>query len=102
MFCPLKGGDMKFRKKPVVIDAFQWSPQQEEQAPQWFKDALASRQIYYIDAGSINVKLGICVIGGRVTADSGDWVLRGVNGEFYPCTDDIFWKTYEQVSDDTN
>ncbi|HWQ95907.1 MAG TPA: hypothetical protein VN368_00905 [Candidatus Methylomirabilis sp.] len=61
---------MKFRKKPVVINAFQ-----------------------------TNCELTIRTLEGEMTAHPGDWIIKGVNGELYPCKPDIFEKTYEPVEE---
>ena len=61
---------MKFRKKPVVIVAYQTNQPQK---------------IYTLE--------------GVMQADRGDWIITGVQGEQYPCKPDIFKKTYEKVED---
>lgn len=40
----------------------------------------------------------IRTLGGSIKASNGDWIIKGVSGEFYPCKPEIFWKTYESVS----
>lgn len=73
---------MKFRKKPVVIEAVQW-----------FK---------YGDHPAV-VNMGVPLImtlEGPLYVTPGDWIIKGVAGEFYPCKPDIFAATYEPVSDD--
>ena len=81
----------KFRKKPVVIEAVQWDGTTEGAA------------------GVIDFSLGVCIFSkghmaintleGLMTVSPGDWVIRGVKNEFYPCKPDIFEATYEAVSD---
>ena len=61
---------MKFRKKPVVVDAYQ-----------------TDREMI------------LETLEGVMHAEPGDWIITGVNGERYPCKPDIFEKTYEQVPD---
>ena len=61
---------MKFRKKPVVIEAYQ-----------------------------TDKELDIETLEGTMHASVGDWIITGVNGEKYPCKPDIFAKTYEPVED---
>ena len=79
---------MKFRKKPVVIDAFRWSPlDSNAQLPHWVKD---------YDVGPGNSIL-IKTLEGTMRADMGDWIIRGVKNEVYPCKPDIFDATYEAV-----
>lgn len=82
---------MKFRKKPVVIEAMQ------------FTDASKDRVFHFVrcnvaaDFEDGKPVLRIQTLEGVMTAQVGDWVIKGVNGEFYPCKPDIFEKTYELV-----
>ena len=87
---------MKYRKKPVVIEAFQWTggPNQTED-PQWCVDAIKAGTVFFTDSGTPKVKMLIKALEGVMTANQGDYVIRGVNGELYPCKPDIFKKTYE-------
>lgn len=78
---------MKFRKKPVVIEAFQWI--NKPSFPDGFED-LHKKALIIKDE-----KLAIETLEGVITASNGDWIIKGVNGEFYPCKPDIFKKTYE-------
>lgn len=80
---------MKYRKKPVVIDAIQFDGETwpEEFFGRPIKDAslhVQDRAIY------------IHTLEGIHKAVKGDWIIRGVKGEFYPCKPDIFEMTYEQ------
>jgi len=85
---------MKFRKKPVVIEAVQW-----------FKDgdhpAVTNPGVFFPHGCSTKTnKRYITTLEGDLTVTPGDWIITGVNGEHYPCKPDIFEKTYEQVADD--
>jgi hypothetical protein len=79
---------MKFRKKPVVIEAFCIGRDNE---PEWWKEADR--------AGKIAVHPPhhwfIQTFEGTIRADLGDWIVRGVEGEIYPVKDRIFGATYE-------
>lgn len=79
----------KFRKKPVEIEAQQWLPADL---------AAVGRVMAWMDAQDAYVtetgKLAIRTLEGTMTADDGDWIIRGVQGEFYPCKPDIFAATY--------
>lgn len=77
---------MKFRKKPVVIEAFQWQPGMV--LPSYFAEA----QYAIGEGGKV---LFINTLEGTMTAQPGDWVIQGVKGELYPCKPDIFEATYE-------
>lgn len=73
---------MKFRKKPVVIEAEQFFP---ERLP-WPEGVYQEGETYYIDT-----------LEGRHVVSPGDWIITGVKGEKYPCKPDIFAMTYEPV-----
>lgn len=94
---------MKFRKKPVVIEAIQFTKQSEPQV--W--DFLGDDYLGSDDFGSHNPISGvgegtttirIRTLEGEITASEGDWIIRGIKGEHYPCRPDIFEATYEPVS----
>ena len=90
----------KFRKKPVVIDAFLLLPNSEERAwkfPWWLLNAVINQPpVARVAAdGSIFIK----TLEGEMHAQIGDWIIRGVKGELYPCKPDIFEATYEPVED---
>lgn len=77
---------MKFRKKPVVIDA--WQNVKGSQIPDW----LQGRGV-----GIVGETLLITTLEGCMAASAGDWVILGVKSEVYPCKPDIFEATYEPV-----
>lgn len=81
----------KFRKKPVVIDAFQWVPGAYFPAPEF--DALHA--IAKIQGHGPDEVLAIETLEGVMRASPGDYIIRGVKGEFYPCKPEIFLATYE-------
>lgn len=81
---------MKVRKLPIVVDAEQIPPQGEE-----FGD-LAWTAMHLGRATPLeDGRLSIETMEGTVVGRPGDWLIRGVNGEFYPCEPDVFAKTYE-------
>lgn len=77
----------KYRKKPVVIDAVQWTGNNFGDLTDLMQDG------YEVDGKKIN----IITLEGVMTADVGDWIIKGIKGEFYPCKPDIFDATYEKV-----
>lgn len=80
----------KFRKKPVVIEARQFtSPADADALAQWC-NALSNRP---------STELWIDTPEGRMTANLGDYIIQDVQGEFYPCKPDIFETTYEPADD---
>lgn len=88
----------QYRKKPVVIEAFRWTggPDQTEDPP-WACEAVCDGRIRFVNAGTADVALYIDTLEGTHRADQGDWIIRGVKGELYPCKPDIFALTYEEV-----
>jgi hypothetical protein len=82
---------MKFRKKPVVIEAHQIDLKHLETLAAW-----CGGEVFY-DADS--TWLEITTLEGVMRADEGDWIIQGVQGEFYPCKPDIFAATYELAED---
>jgi hypothetical protein len=88
----------KFRKKPIIIEAFQWTggPEQTED-PDWIIDALVNGTAFFdIEVPHV---MKIITLEGIMTVSRGDYIIQGVNGEIYPCRPDIFEKTYEHVED---
>lgn len=90
----------KFRKKPVVIEAFLWTggPDQTED-PVWICDAIREGKVFFDKNRSEGVTMKIKTLEGEMTASRGDYIIQGVNGEIYPCKPDIFNKTYEAVNE---
>jgi len=79
----------KYRKKPVVIEAIQWLGDNEYEVSQFAGDHLRH--------GESPDYLLINTLEGTMKADLGDWIIRGIQGEIYPCKPDIFEATYEPV-----
>lgn len=89
----------KYRKKPVVIDAVNWDGKNFDEVSNFTKNFHGHKKAYE-DAEEGSLKTGeyyIHTLEGVMTATKGDWIIKGVNGEFYPCKPDIFEKTYEKV-----
>jgi hypothetical protein len=94
----------KFRKKPVVIEAWQFTGQDRWEWPDWLKTypTAASQNDWPEDKTLVHAKfakpwISIDTLEGRRRADVGDWIIKGVKGECYPCKLDIFEATYEEV-----
>ena len=88
----------RFRKKPIVIEAFKWTggPEQKED-PQWADEAIRDGVMFFENSGTPQVVLKIKTLEGMMTAQRGDYIIKGVKGELYPCKPDIFEATYESV-----
>ncbi len=80
----------KFRKKPVVIEAVQWTGILNVEILNFLPDG-----VYQALGGDGNLR--IPTLEGVMLASPGDWIIKGVAGEFYPCKPDVFEKTYEEV-----
>ncbi len=82
----------KFRKKPVVIEAFKWDPHASiADTPNWFFDACSERIAIPELDGTVTIK----TLEGNHRGGIGDYIIQGVKGELYPCKHDIFDLTYE-------
>lgn len=88
---------MKYRKKPVVIEAVRWFGKYTSPGewPDWFNDAIASGTLAITPVAISEGPLKITTLEGVMTAGYGDMVIRGVKGEIYPCKVDIFEATYD-------
>jgi hypothetical protein len=87
--------EMKFRKKPVVIEAVQWTGEffDCDDMPNWLIDACEGGDV---TDGDLQSKT-IATLEGDHRCSPGDWIIRGVKGELYPCKPDIFEATYERA-----
>lgn len=88
----------KYRKKHVEVEAFQISmdTMSKRDYPWWFADAIASGKVYQERNPDYPVECTIRTLEGEMNANLGDYIIKGVNGELYPCKPDIFDKTYER------
>jgi len=94
---------MKFRKKPVVIEAVQlqwdtWSEMCDHAGVGKLADGKPEGQMY----GKESIQLVIPTLEGVMIANENDWVIKGVKGKIYPCKPDIFEETYEPEYQDSD
>jgi hypothetical protein len=89
----------QYRKKPVVVEAIQFKKTTSvdelpgmSEAPEWLTEAVMQGDYLVVDGVA-----RISTLEGVMTAQPGDWIIRGVKGEIYPCKPDIFAATYEPV-----
>lgn len=90
---------MKFRKKPVVIEAVRYEGcgnMAGHEVPDWIWDALENGTMHSMNGSD---PLIIKTLEGDHTVSPGDYIIQGVKGELYPCKPDIFKATYERVYD---
>ena len=81
---------MKYRKKPVVIEAVEWTGEYTPEIHKFLGD-IAMRVIINKE----KKQMLIPTLEGQMLASEGDFVIRGIKGEYYPCKPDIFTATYE-------
>lgn len=82
----------KWRKKPVVVDAFQFTGVHRDDYPEWFINEIVRGRAWYVGEMA-----SIGTLEGEMRASPGDYIICGVKGELYPCRPDIFAATYEPV-----
>lgn len=91
---------MKYRKKPVIIEAIQFEDNSGRIIEIHEFMGGDTIRVNYEDKN--NPYLKIETLEGIMKASVGDYIIKGVNGEFYPCKPDIFEKTYERVTDEAD
>lgn len=99
----------QYRKKPVVIEAMQFRRRNNGPVPypEWFDEAVSRNDIFVHNTGKWNNPIlpaycEIKTLEGVMRADEGDWIIRGVKGEMYPCKPDVFAITYEPPATQTD
>ncbi len=80
----------RFRKKPVTIEALRLTPDNFSEVTLWCKGE-------YHPGGLTGPHVCVETLNGVVSAHPGDWIIKGIKGEFYPCANRIFKETYESV-----
>lgn len=96
----MQNGIIKYRKRPVVIEAIQYTGLNPVEIKAFVGEAC--RVEYYTaaweaGAGPVVAQITIHTLEGDMEVSPKDYVIKGVDGEFYPCKPDIFAKTYERV-----
>ncbi len=97
---------MKYRKKPVVIEAFQMTEKRRwdnSEWPNWLHEAwqkeIGIDNALWCDVDKPHTFLHISTMEGVLNIDWDDWIIQGMKGELYPCKPDIFEMTYEKVEE---
>lgn len=83
---------MKYRKKPVIVEAIQFTGTNQDDIIK-FTNGHALKSLPILETVKIQTMEGL------MTAKKGDWIIKDVKGEFYPCDSDIFALRYEVISD---
>lgn len=84
---------MRFRKKPVEVEAIEWTGKNMKE----IRKFVGSRAMFQEHVQTKEPILTISTLEGSHLASIGDWIIRGIKGEFYPCKPDIFKQTYDLV-----
>lgn len=89
----------KFRKKPVVIEAVQWTGSNLKEVIAFSGLHESAKKWSWEDYEKVVADDGLKIftLEGKMNADVNDWIIKGVKGEFYPCKPEIFEATYEAV-----
>lgn len=97
---------MKYRKKPVIIEAIKWTGENHREMFNFLtNDEKKNEPLeaygdnFYIDHDKVEGGLVIKTLEGEHIASIGDYIIKGVHGEFYPCKPDIFEETYELLEE---
>jgi hypothetical protein len=84
-----------FRKKPVEVQAMQLLGSEDGSAGRAVAEWCGGSLVGTFDEPHLDIR----TLEGIMCANPGDWIIRGVRGEFYPCKPDIFAETYEAVTE---
>lgn len=76
----------QYRKKPIVIEAVQWDGKNHEEV-----FGFILKQAFFFKEDGVHIE----TLEGEMRADPGDWIIKGVKGEYYPCKPDIFAHLYD-------
>lgn len=96
---------MKYRKKPVIIEAFEFDGDLQDRdgdfyVPEWAIKAFDNGDLFFgAFEDSPPCELFISTLEGRLHVSVGDYIIQGIKGEIYPCKPDIFEATYEKVEE---
>lgn len=92
----------RYRKKPVIVEAFQWTNGPDQTvAPLWIAQAIEEGRvrIEYKLSAPPQPHMAIATLEGVMHASPGDYIIKGIAGEIYPCKPEIFEATYEEVDE---
>ena len=96
----------KYKKKPIVVEAIRWTGSNLEEIRNFVGSDLIEECVELFDIKrtlkEMLVDIAIDTLEGTMRVDYGDYIIKGVQGEFYPCKPDIFLATYEEVIEDGN
>jgi len=88
---------MKYRKKPMVVEAMQFWNGDGKNTIKECEEFVKNSAYYFSDVDGC---LHIFTLKGEMISNNGDWIIKGIQGEFYACKPDIFEQTYERVTEE--
>ena len=92
----------KYCRKPIVVEAIQWTGNNTDEVLEFGRGKIKHRQYKYSPNGKdilYGEELYVETLEGELRANKGDYIIKGVRGEFYPCKPDIFEKIYEELEE---
>jgi hypothetical protein len=84
---------LKWMKRPVIVEAIEVYAWDAEQVAEWCGGVAVRNEIHHC------LGIDIPTLEGTMRANLGDWIIKGVKGEFYPCKPDIFAASYQLVNE---
>lgn len=92
---------MKYKKKPIIIEAFRWTGDQNQtEDPEWIIEAIKQGIVQFKNSGTPDCFMTLVTPVGIMTASKGDYIIKGIKGEIYPCKLDLFEATYEEATNE--
>lgn len=96
----------KYKKKPIIVEAIRWTGSNLEEIRNFVGSDLIEECVELFDIKrtlkEMLVDIAIDTLEGTMRVDYGDYIIKDIQGEFYPCKPDIFLATYEEVIEDGN
>lgn len=92
-----KSSVKKYRKKPVEVEVWLFNRENLETVESWVRK-YSDKMTLFSQYGGEKIWIEIKTLEGVMKASEGDYIIKGINGELYPCKPDIFIKTYEEVT----
>lgn len=92
-----KSSVKKYRKKPVEVEVWLFNRENLETVESWVRK-YSDKMTLFSQYGGGKIWIEIKTLEGVMKASEGDYIIKGINGELYPCKPDIFIRTYEEVT----
>lgn len=87
----------KYRKKPIVVEAIQWNGVNRGEVEMFCGHDNVEFKVEILNGSTLGLQLIIKTLEGDMVANRGDYIIKGICGEFYSCKEEIFEKTYEPL-----